>query len=99
MLARAKELPDLFKEIKTEYAQVAMWMGAESLVLQASVDAMTGTVDAIKDRIFSVGLYAGLTESATLCSDGAAAAPAEKLHVMQRRLYMDDDRATSARTF
>jgi hypothetical protein len=91
MLAKDKELPDLFKEIKSQYAHVAMWMGAESLVLQASVDAMTGTVDAIEDRIFSVGLYAGLTESATLCSDGAAAGPEEKLHVMQRRLYMDEE--------
>lgn len=90
-LAKDKELPDLFKDIKSEYAHVAMWMGAESLLLQASVDSMTGTVDAINDRIFSISLYAGLTESATLCGDGAAAGPEEKLHVMRRRLYMDEE--------
>lgn len=89
--AKDKDLPDLFNAIKAENANVAMWMSAEQLPLQAMCDGLEDSIEEIKDRIFNVSLYAGLMESVEQCCDGEPAAFADRLHVMQRRLYMDEE--------
>ncbi|HRY01551.1 MAG TPA: hypothetical protein P5256_00375 [Beijerinckiaceae bacterium] len=90
-VAKDKTLPDLFERIKKEHQALAGWMSASLLPMQASLDIMKNSVGAIEDRIFSIELYAGLTESAKKIADGAPARAHEKLHVMQRRLYMDEE--------
>src|ERR1700730_8119152 len=52
---------------------------------------MKEAIHEIEDRIFNASLYAGLTEQAAACCKGLPAEAAEKLHVMQRRLYMDEE--------
>lgn len=89
--AKDKTLPELFKGIKRANEKMTQWMTANTLPLTASVESMEGAVGDIKDRIFNVSLYAGLVEDAKLCSDGAPANMDDKLHVMQRRLYMDEE--------
>lgn len=89
--AKEKTLPELFKGIEKANEEMARWMSAETLPMLAITQTMDGTISEIKDRIFNVSLYAGLTEQAVRCCAGAPAAMDEKLHVMQRRLYMDEE--------
>ena len=91
VLARDKLLPDLFKAVKEANANVVTWMTARSLPMQAMADGMQGVVGEIEDRIFNVSLYAGLTEEVVKCCEGEPAQFHEKLHVMQRMLFMDEE--------
>lgn len=92
-LVRAKEktLPALFEELKKAHGTLAMWMKAPVMPTMAQMRDQRELVEEIDDRIFSVGLYAGLTEEAVLISDGAPAAASEKLHVQQRMLFCDEE--------
>jgi hypothetical protein len=45
----------------------------------------------IDDRLFSVSLYAGLVENVKLVRKGEPAFVNDKLHVMQRQCYMDEE--------
>lgn len=92
-LVRAKEdeLPELFEKIKKANEKLADWMTAEVLPLKAMAHAATGVVEEIEGRIFNVSLYAGLTEDVVKIRKGEPAPYDAKLHVMQRRLYMDEE--------
>ncbi|WP_018234373.1 hypothetical protein [Thioalkalivibrio thiocyanodenitrificans] len=92
-LEKAKEvtLPALFAEIGALNETMALWMQAEALPLKAQTQGFQAHIDQIEDRIFNVSLYAGLTESVVQCCAGTPAGMHEKLHVMQRRLYMDEE--------
>jgi hypothetical protein len=89
--AKKEDLPKLFDEIKTEQYEVARWMAAETLPLQAQAESLKESLSDIDSRIFNVSLYAGLTESIEQVADGEPAPMGTKLHVMQRRLYMDEE--------
>lgn len=89
--AQKEDLPELFKQIEKEQAQVARWMSAETLPLQAQADTLKNSLSEIDNRIFNVSLYAGLTERVTHVAEGDPAPMGTKLHVMQRRLYMDEE--------
>lgn len=89
--AEKKELPALFQEIEAANRQLARWMGAETLSFQARADRLKSVVGKVNDRIFNVELYAGLTEEVEQITDGDPAGTDAKLHVMQRRCYMDEE--------
>lgn len=91
VLAKEKTLPDLFKAIEEANKDLAMWMMAPTLPMKASMGPMKQAIDQIDDRIYTIELYAGLTEEAYLVKDGKPASVDEQLHVMQRRLYMDEE--------
>jgi len=92
-LVKASEetLPELFEKIKKANKELARWMIAPTMSLTASIGPMQESIGAVKDRICTIELYAGLTEEAVKCCGGAPAAITEKLRVMQRRLYMDEE--------
>jgi hypothetical protein len=92
-LVKAKEdlLPDLFREIKDANSSLAEWMSAKVIPLQAQAADMQDVVKTIEDRIFSVTLYAGLTEQVVRVLDGDPAPLTTKIHLMQRRCYMDEE--------
>lgn len=92
-LIEAKErlLPDLFKAIKGENEELCRWMLATTMGTKALMIPMEKTIDEINNRIFNVSLYAGLTEEVIQCSDGEPAELLDKLHVMQRMAYMDEE--------
>lgn len=92
-LVAAKEvhLPKLFKEVKWANQQVVRWLSASSLPLIARASDIEDVIDEINGRIFSVSLYAGLSEQVKKCADGAPAGYDEKLHVMQRKLFADEE--------
>lgn len=91
VVAKEKDLPDLFKEIEVEHRRLAEWMVAKTIPVKAMAKRMKHVVKAIDDRIFSVELYAGLTEEVTRVRDGKPAGVTEKIHLMQRRSYMDEE--------
>lgn len=92
-LVHAKDtlLPELFNAIKESNAELTKWMMANTLPLNAARASLTGSIDNIKERIFHVSLYAGLTESVISCCSGEPGAYHEKLHIMQRMHYMDEE--------
>jgi hypothetical protein len=92
-LVKAKEetLPALFKEVKEANEQMVRWMSAGALSLQAYAGELKPVLEEINQRLFTVSLYAGLTEEVVKVRDGEPAAPDEKVRVMQRRLFMDEE--------
>ncbi len=89
--AKEKTLPELFEKVKRSNEKVAKWMKAESLPLTAHMNLLHGSLAVIDDRIFNVSIYTGLTEDVVLVKDGEPADFHEKISVMQRRLYMDEE--------
>lgn len=91
VLAKEKTLPDLFKEIEEQHEQMAVWMKANLLPMKAELAKMETSVEVIEDRIFTVELYAGLTEELTQIQDGKPAHNDTKVSLFQRRHYMDEE--------
>jgi len=92
-LERAKktELPELFEQIETANRSMASWMAAKVIPLKAEAESMKGVIEKIEDRVFNVELYAGLVERVVLCCDGETAPVGEKIRLLQRRHYMDEE--------
>jgi len=89
--AKDKDLPALFAQIGEANKGLANWMTAKVIPLKAQAEGMRGVIDKIEERIFSVELYAGLTERVALIKDGEPAPLATKIHLLQRRCYMDEE--------
>lgn len=96
--ARKEDLPRLFDDLKRTNKEIARWMSAELLPFQVAADGLDKIVDQIEQRIFNVGLYAGLTEQVVQFADGEPAAYHEKLHIMQRMLFMDEECMSNYKT-
>jgi hypothetical protein len=90
-LARNTTIPELTGAIKKSGQQLKDWMLASSLPMLCKVGDMTDAIELIDDRVFNISLYVGISEEATHCSSGDPAPATEKLRVMQRRLYMDEE--------
>jgi hypothetical protein len=89
--AKNEDLPALFEAVKDANEEVQRWMSAEMLPLLAMTTEFNNSINAIDNRIFNVSLYAGLTEDVVSCRGGEPASFTDKLHIMQRRLYMDEE--------
>jgi hypothetical protein len=89
--AEEKTLPDLFEKIEESNAMMSTWMKAKIIPLEAESEALKDTVGLVKDRIFSVELYAGLVEKVVRVRDGKPAENDAQVHLMQRRAYMDEE--------
>ncbi len=91
VLAQKETLPAIFKEVEEENKLMASWMKAGLIPLQAEADGLHGSIRAIEQRVFHVELYAGLVEQVERVRDGAPGPSDAKLHLMQRRCYMDEE--------
>jgi hypothetical protein len=91
VLARDQTLPELFAAIKVANAKLGKWLAARLIPLEAQVSALKPATEAIKQRIFAVELYAGLSEEVELVRDGEPAAVGERVRLLQRRCYMDEE--------
>jgi hypothetical protein len=89
--AKKTTLPDLFKKMQDAHEELAAWLAAPMMTMRAALALSKGAEGMIEDRIYTLGLYAGLTEEAVQVRDGEPAARSEKLRVMQRRFYMDEE--------
>lgn len=91
VLAKKETLPQLFERNGKLTGELTRWLSAPSMTMKAKLEPMKESVNKIEDRIFSISLYAGIFETVATLSDGAPAAREEKLRIMQRRLYMDEE--------
>lgn len=89
--AKEKTLPELFKKIEAENAAMAGWMKAGLLPLEAQQGALKRSTESIEDRIFTVELYAGLCENVECIREGEPAGNDQRIHLFQRRHYMDEE--------
>lgn len=89
--ARDKELPKLFEEVKKATEELNRWLMAQALPIEGLAASMEGAVEVVKDRIFTVSLYAGLTEEVVEIAKGRPADMGDKLHIFQRLHYMDEE--------
>jgi hypothetical protein len=92
-LVKAKEetLPALFKEVEKEHRIMAMWMKSRLIPMRAEQHNLKQSTRVIDDRIFAVELYAGLVEDLVRVKKGTPAPMDAKIHVHQRRHYMDEE--------
>lgn len=91
VLAKDTTLPEIFDRIRKENETLAQWMTAELIPLKAEAAALKPSIERIEERIFSVELYAGLSERIERILDGEPAPLTEPVHLMQRRCYMDEE--------
>lgn len=89
--AKKEDLPALFKKIESANSSMAKWMKAETLPLKAQLKQMEKVIGRIDTRIYNIELYAGLTEQVVMIRDGEPAPTAERIRLMQRRCYMDEE--------
>ncbi len=92
-LTKAKEqtLPELFKKVQEQHKEMAVWMKAELIPAEAELSAAEGVTQTIASKIHTVELYAGLTEDLVQVREGDSAPIDEKVRLMQRRHYMDEE--------
>lgn len=86
-----KTLPDLFSEVKEQHEEMAKWMKVELIPAQAELTKAQEVTSVINDKIGTVELYAGLTEELVCVREGDVAPVDTKVHLMQRRHYMDEE--------
>ena len=89
--AKTEDLPKLFAEHKRLAELTAENLKAETLPMKAMVGDLSSVIGRVEDRIFQVSLYAGLKEQAIRVQDGPPASHADKLHVFQGMLFMDEE--------
>lgn len=89
--AKEKTLPDLFKQVKDEHEAMAKWMKADLIPAHAELERARGVTKVIEQKIHTVELYAGLQEQLVQVREGEPASIDEKVHLMQRRHYMDEE--------
>lgn len=90
-LAKETTLPDLFKEIEIASADLSSWLTATMIPMRAQAAKGKEAIAQIDERIFSVELYAGLTEEVECVHEGTPAAYHEKIHLIQGLRYMDEE--------
>ena len=91
IIAKNEKLPMLFDCLKKSQKKIQRWLSLEALEMEALVDSMSTIIGSIEKKIFHITLYAGLTEEVVLVKDGQPASVDKQVHVMQRRLYMDEE--------
>jgi hypothetical protein len=89
--AKEKTLPELFKQVEAQHEAMAMWMKADLIPAMAELEAAKGVTEVIEGKIHMVELYAGLQEELVQVRKGDAAPVDTKVHLMQRRAYMDEE--------
>jgi hypothetical protein len=91
VLAKDTTLPALFEAIRESNEAVTNWMTAPLVAIRSEVRKMQEGAESVADQIFNVELYAGLVENVVQIRKGKPAKADEKIHLLQRRAYMDEE--------
>lgn len=91
IVARDKTLPEIFKKIADAHKMMGKWMAADILPLSGQLGQAQEVIAKIKNRVYAIELYAGVTEEVVECCGGETAPAEERVRLMQRRLYMDEE--------
>lgn len=84
-------LPELQEKIAVESGELNRWLLAGTMGMKIEQRRLLASLSSIDERIFNINLYAGLTEEVKQIAEGKPASQNEKLRVLQRRLYMDEE--------
>lgn len=85
------KIPQYLSQIEKAQTLMAQWQKALVLPLKIKADAAGGSLTTISHRLFNLNLYTGYSESLVHCQHGEPANLDSKLHIMQRKLYMDEE--------
>jgi len=88
---REEDIPSLKKQMEGASQELARWLGAGTMTARAMTDCLKDVCRGVEAQIFNVSLYAGLTEKVATIKKGKPAPESEKLHIMQRLCYMDEE--------
>ncbi|WP_429036326.1 hypothetical protein [Aeromonas media] len=88
---KEKTLPSMQGDLERTCQVITKWVLASTMIPSAMMQSIKNDMKKIDDRIEDVGLYAGIDEDTVLVRDGIPAGADEMIHVMQRRLYMDEE--------
>jgi hypothetical protein len=88
--AKDNKLPQLEKDIIKANEGLKKWLMAGAMGYSIQSDEFRVFKSEADDRIRNVTLYAGIGEEAELIKDGEPAPLGTKLHVFQRKLFMDE---------
>jgi hypothetical protein len=89
--AKERTLPDLQKAVEKASTELGLWLAAETLPLGAIADEARLALKQVDNRLYAIGLYAGLSEQIVQIRQGKPAEINERLRIVQRRLYMDEE--------
>ncbi|MCF2903327.1 hypothetical protein L1267_23445 [Pseudoalteromonas sp. OFAV1] len=90
MEARDVKLPELENKLKSANEGLAKWSMAASKGLSISALQFKNMQNIAEERIQNISLYTGISEDIVQIQDGNPATADDKLHVFQRKLYMDE---------
>lgn len=91
IVAQKETLPALFKKNEKIAEELARWMCASAMPMKAKLGPLKHSVEKIEDRIFNIKLYAGFFETVETLSEGQPAMREEKLRIMQRLVFADEE--------
>ncbi|MDE5179125.1 hypothetical protein [Vibrio fluvialis] len=86
-----KTLPELQDQVRQHNYSMESWLSASNLTNKVMLDLATSSLGAVQEKIDDISLYAGIGETCKLVRDGSPAASDEKLALMQRRCFMDEE--------
>ncbi|EKP0311636.1 hypothetical protein JE959_001662 [Aeromonas veronii] len=85
------QLPKIQGTIQKECETMSKWALASVVLPSAIMASMKKDMEKLDDRIDDVSIYAGIDEQAVLVRDGSPASIDERIHLMQRKLFMDEE--------
>ncbi len=88
---KEKTLPELFKKVEHHHETMSRWMRVEMIPSKSELERVKGVTDVLEAKIATVELYAGLAEEVVQVRKGKPAEDIAKVHLMQRRHYMDEE--------
>lgn len=89
--AKNETLPELYREVKQLNQSYGTWMASRAIPFSANENNLSSTVDEIKSRLFSLELYSGVHEDLYQFRKGETAGTELKIHLMQRKHFMDEE--------
>lgn len=88
---RDKVIPKAKERIERHSKAIESWLTSRMLGAEAELKFCDQAIGKVKERIFEFSLYAGLSESVKKIRKGLPASVDEKISVMQRTCYMDEE--------
>lgn len=89
--AEGKTLPDLFQSVKDLNKELSIWMCAGAIPVRSQIKNFSDIKNDLQQKIHAVELYSGIQEDLVHIKSGVFGSRDEKIHLLQRRHYMDEE--------
>ena len=88
---RDTALPEIYRNIGIATGRIKMGMEFQVMALLANVRPLQDMVSTVQAKLFTLELYAGIHENVRQFQSGATASAQDKLTILQRMVYMDEE--------